>query len=101
MSPWTARGPPALLLPPVLVRVQVLLLLLAAAPAAGKVSAGRRHPHPAHRNSHPPSWGHARSTRPGAPSWRPFLVAAGSMKVPRRAAWGREQAEMPREQVGR
>lgn len=63
MSPWTARGPPALLLPPVLVRVQVLLLLLAAAPAAGKVSAGRRHPHPAHRNSHPPSWGHARSTR--------------------------------------
>lgn len=64
MSPWTARGAPALLLPPVWVLVQVLLLLLAAAPAAGKVSAGRRHPHPAlqlppsalgTRPLHPPS----------------------------------------------
>ena len=80
MCPRTARKLPALLLPLLLV---LLLVLLATVPAAGKVSAGRRHSH----------LGAFQPPPARAPCWRPCrvgAVAAGSTQVARPAAWGRE-----------
>lgn len=91
MRPRTAPRPPALLLP-------LVLALLAAAPAAGKVSAGRRDAGPA-RCAPNPRFAGTRRPHPRGAVLEPLSGGCGPHAGPRASSWGREQVGMPGEQV--